>query len=389
MSRSSSIDCSRNDGRLIPPRVAQATRLSRAATRRSERGGAPELFRTADSGQALFRSVGPVAQRDGQVARATLSRGTGDPPVPSGDPPLGTERRVELSNACFCAKFLPFRRASGPTGRAGARATLSRGSTGDSPVPSGDPPLGTERRARTSSNGCFWAKLCSVPSGQWPNGTGRLPVLPKSISVRVNRPVAQRCATGRTFGPRVVSTRSAPPDLKLPEIFVPLRSVHALPLDLDRELSQLAARRMELGRWRFGAPFNAGALRIGTIRGPRRPAPPSRSKTAVAPVNMRYLPGRMSKILVFVLAVYATVSAAADFPPPVARFRPHEFPISFRPNPAGSPPPLSHLRPPPTRSDRHRAKWRAHSAWHHRQQRANFLGRNSPANCSAPANPWM
>ena len=48
----------------------------------------------------------------------------------------------------------------------------SEGSTGDPPVPSGDPPLGTG-----SAHELFPAPLANggvpvIPSGQWPDGTG-------------------------------------------------------------------------------------------------------------------------------------------------------------------------------------------------------------------------
>jgi len=61
------------------------------------------------------------------------------------------------------------------------------GSTGDSPVPSGDPPLGTGERARQSVD-FENKKVFPVPSGQWPDGTGGSPVLPK---------VGEKCGLSR------------------------------------------------------------------------------------------------------------------------------------------------------------------------------------------------
>ena len=56
-----------------------------------------------------------------EVAAAQPPGSTGDPPVPSGDPPLGTRQPPELFQAPFPkAAFRSFRRASGPTGRAGS-----------------------------------------------------------------------------------------------------------------------------------------------------------------------------------------------------------------------------------------------------------------------------
>lgn len=53
------------------------------------------------------------------------------------------------------------------------------GGTGDPPVPSGDSPLGTkDTRKQTVNSGT--EKIVSIPSGQWPDGTGESPVLPKS-----------------------------------------------------------------------------------------------------------------------------------------------------------------------------------------------------------------
>jgi hypothetical protein len=56
------------------------------------------------------------------------------------------------------------------------------GSTGDPPVPTGDPPVGTEWRPEFFRTAVFMTKLLSIPLGRWPNGTGKLPVPPWSIS---------------------------------------------------------------------------------------------------------------------------------------------------------------------------------------------------------------
>ena len=60
--------------------------------------------------------------------------------------------------------------------------TAAVGSTGHWPVPSGDPPLGTGRAPELSQASVSTANVPPVPSGQWPDGTGGSPVLPVSIS---------------------------------------------------------------------------------------------------------------------------------------------------------------------------------------------------------------
>jgi hypothetical protein len=52
------------------------------------------------------------------------------------------------------------------------------GSTGYQPVALGNLPNATEERARMASAALNLRCASSVPSGQWPDGTGRLPVLP-------------------------------------------------------------------------------------------------------------------------------------------------------------------------------------------------------------------
>jgi hypothetical protein len=56
------------------------------------------------------------------------------------------------------------------------------GGTGDSPVPVGDPPTGTERRVVTTVGG---EMRFAIPSGDPPDGTGQWPVLPSFIWVHL------------------------------------------------------------------------------------------------------------------------------------------------------------------------------------------------------------
>ena len=56
------------------------------------------------------------------------------------------------------------------------------GSTGNLPVPRGDPPRGTGRRARYFLCALGPGDVPALPSGQWPSGTGGSPVPPSSIS---------------------------------------------------------------------------------------------------------------------------------------------------------------------------------------------------------------
>ena len=53
------------------------------------------------------------------------------------------------------------------------------GGTGDPPVPSGDSPLGTGGMRKQIAN-FEKEKALPIPSGQWPDGTGESPVLPKA-----------------------------------------------------------------------------------------------------------------------------------------------------------------------------------------------------------------
>ena len=67
-------------------------------------------------------------------------------------------------------------------------AAAPEGGTGHWPVSSGDSPLETGRAPEIYRPAVPRAKLLSVPLGQWPNGTGKLPVLPRPIwAFSVNR----------------------------------------------------------------------------------------------------------------------------------------------------------------------------------------------------------
>ena len=52
------------------------------------------------------------------------------------------------------------------------------GSTGDSPVPVGDPPTGTSLTAPSNRSSSLAGDALFVPSGESPDGTGQWPVLP-------------------------------------------------------------------------------------------------------------------------------------------------------------------------------------------------------------------
>ena len=60
----------------------------------------------------------------------------------------------------------------------GALAASTRGSTGDPPVPRGNLPHGTEERPRLFQPVPDASMHSPIPPGQWPGGTGRLPVPP-------------------------------------------------------------------------------------------------------------------------------------------------------------------------------------------------------------------
>src|SRR5881296_2511482 len=54
------------------------------------------------------------------------------------------------------------------------------GSTGDPPVPAGDPPTGTSKAEPSRRLSLFAADALPIPSGESPDGTGQWPVLPKT-----------------------------------------------------------------------------------------------------------------------------------------------------------------------------------------------------------------
>src|SRR5216117_3171182 len=54
------------------------------------------------------------------------------------------------------------------------------GSTGDPPVPVGDPPTGTSKAEPSRRLSLFAADALPIPSGESPDGTGQWPVLPKT-----------------------------------------------------------------------------------------------------------------------------------------------------------------------------------------------------------------
>jgi len=59
------------------------------------------------------------------------------------------------------------------------RACLKMGSTGDTPVPVGDPPTGTSKAAPRIRLSSLAGDARPIPSGESPDGTGQWPVLPK------------------------------------------------------------------------------------------------------------------------------------------------------------------------------------------------------------------
>ena len=52
------------------------------------------------------------------------------------------------------------------------------GGTGDPPVPSGDSPAGTETAVRSNGDGLFTSVLSAIPVGGSPTGAGESPALP-------------------------------------------------------------------------------------------------------------------------------------------------------------------------------------------------------------------
>ena len=54
------------------------------------------------------------------------------------------------------------------------------GGTGDPPVPVGDPPTGTSMAAPSKRPTLWVGNALPIPSGESPDGTGQWPVLPKT-----------------------------------------------------------------------------------------------------------------------------------------------------------------------------------------------------------------
>ncbi|MEO6034594.1 MAG: flavodoxin domain-containing protein [Verrucomicrobiota bacterium] len=69
------------------------------------------------------------------------------------------------------------------------------GSTGHWPVPSGDPPPGTEKTQEFFRGSVSSSVVAPIPSGRWPDGTGVSPVLPTIFSR--NLPVSASLLTNR------------------------------------------------------------------------------------------------------------------------------------------------------------------------------------------------
>ena len=73
--------------------------------------------------------------------------------------------------------LLPSSSAPSPNGAESAFEKSSLGSTGDPPVPSGDPPDGTGVTVR-ANEGLFTRQASAVPVGGSPTGAGESPALP-------------------------------------------------------------------------------------------------------------------------------------------------------------------------------------------------------------------
>jgi hypothetical protein len=86
------------------------------------------------------------------------------------------------------------------------------GSTGDSPVPGGDPPPGREKARTLFRAVVSRANVSPVPSGQWPDGTGGSPVPPIPLRISGSNqvgdiqpwlhyaPVKRVCRSGNNSG---------------------------------------------------------------------------------------------------------------------------------------------------------------------------------------------
>ena len=137
----------------------------------------------SDFGGRRFPCAGASFLCEGHASRMLGS--TGDPPVPSGDPPLGTERRVRtFSEGYFHGQSAP--RSVGPVARRDgqvARATPSQFGAQATRLFR----AATRRSERGDASGLFrkaifMANQLPVPLGQWPDGTGKLPVPPHPSS---------------------------------------------------------------------------------------------------------------------------------------------------------------------------------------------------------------
>src|SRR5881397_2310291 len=116
---------------------------------------------------------------------------TGDPPVPVGDPPTGMSKAAPRNrSSSFVGGVLPIPSDESPDGTGQwpvlpmqFPATLlervwKMGSTGDPPVPVGDPPTGMSKAAPRNRSSSFVGGVLPIPSGESPDGTGQWPVLP-------------------------------------------------------------------------------------------------------------------------------------------------------------------------------------------------------------------
>ena len=140
------------------------------------------------------------AHRGGRRGEERCGRACGDQrclgrPIQSGDPLGGAECEASCPGAGMvaarnaadglrCAAIVTQgERTGGRTPVALVRKSHTQmGSTGDPPVPSGDSPLGREG-ARKHSISVEHRTRRSVSSGQWPDETGRWPVLPKKYEM--------------------------------------------------------------------------------------------------------------------------------------------------------------------------------------------------------------